>query len=250
MSKYIQTKKKPLLFKFIVFLIKIFYRKRVVIGEENLPNEPSLIIGNHAQLHGPLANEFHFPTKKYIWCIGEMMNFKEIPSYSFQDFWSNKPKYIRWFFKLASYLITPLAWYIFNHADTIAVYKDSRLIGTFKETITKLHEGNNIIIFPECPTEYNEIVNEFQDKFIDIARLYYKKYKKEISFVPMYNAPRLKKIVLGKPIKFNANEPIESERKRICDYLKEEITKLAKDLPPHKVLPYNNVGRKNYPMSK
>lgn len=66
----------------------------------------------------------------------------------------------------------------------------------------------------------------------------------------MYNVPRLKKIVLGKPIKFNANELIENERKRICDYLKEEITKLAKDLPPHKVLPYNYVGRKNYPISK
>lgn len=250
MKKYSDTKKKPLFFRTVRSLIRIFYKDRKILGEENIPSEPALIIGNHAQLHGPLSSEFYFPTKKYVWCIGQMMNIKEVPSYAYQDFWSLKPKCIRWIFKIVSYIIAPIASYALSKADTIAVYKDARIAHTFKETVDKLGEGANIVIFPECPTQYNEIINEFQDKFVDVARLYYKKYGKEISFVPMYNAAELKSVVFGKPIKFDASKPIDEQRKIICEYLKKEITNLAKDLPVHTVVPYLNIKKKNYPKSK
>ena len=34
------------------------------------------------------------------------------------------------------------------------------------------------------------------------------------------------------------------------NYLKNEITKLAKDLPVHTVVPYLNIKKKDYPKSK
>ncbi len=244
------NKKKPFLFKLTAGIIRIFYRKRKFVGVENLPDEPALIIGNHAQLHGPLACQLFFPTYKYIWCIGQMTVTKEVPAYAYQDFWSMKPKWIRWFFKIVSYLIAPICGYLFSRADVIPVYKDKRLIKTFNLSMEKVNDGANVIIFPECLEPYNEIVNDFQDKFIDTARFYYRKYKKELYFVPMYNAVRLKTIVFGKPIKYDANLEIELQREKICQYLKDEITRLAKELPRHKVVPYANVGRKKYPYSK
>ena len=217
---------------------------------ENIPDESSIIVGNHAQLHGPLSCEIYFPTKKYVWCIGQMMKLKEVPAYAYTDFWRFKPKYIRWFYKLLSYIIAPFASWALSSADTIAVYKDARIAHTFKETADKLNEGANIIVFPENPTELNNIINEFQDKFIDVARIYYKKYQKEVSFVPMYNAAKLKTIVFGKPIKYDASKSMDEQRKEICEYLKDEITRLAKELPPHTVVPYLNIKKKNYPKSK
>ena len=89
--------------------------------------------------------------------------------------------------------------------------------------------------------------NEFQDKFIDIAKLYYKKTGRALSFVPMYIAPKLKKLCLGKPIRFNPEETIENERRRICNYLVDEITALAERLPEHTVIPYRNFPKKLYP---
>ena len=56
--------------------------------------------------------------------------------------------------------------------------------------------------------------------------------------------------LLGKPIKFNPDNQIEEERKRINDYLKEEITSLAESLPVHIVVPYSNIKKKEYPKSK
>lgn len=250
MTREEQYKKKPILFKLIRGTVKIFYRRREFIGLENLPSEPSLIIGNHAQMNGPLSCQIDFPTYKYIWCIGQMMKLKEVPQYAYNDFWSHKPKYIRWFFKLCSYLIAPISAYIFTKGDTIGVYKDQRCIHTFKETVIRLNEGANVIIFPENSNEFNEIVNEFEEHFIDVARLYYKRYKKEVSFVPMYNAAKLKIVVFGKPIKYDSTLDIDEQRKMICEYLKNEITRIAKELSVHTVIPYNNVGKKNYKKSK
>lgn len=242
--------RKPFFFNVIVFIVRIFYRKRKIVGTENLPEEPSLIIGNHAQMHGPIDAELFFPSPKKTWCIGQMMNRKEVPAYAYLDFWSHKPKCTRWFYKLLSHLIAPISAYIFTHADTIPVYKDTRLIKTFKLTIENLEKGSNIIIFPEKPEGFNEIVNEFQDKFIDVAKLYYDKYGKTLSFVPMYNGAKLKIVVLGKPIQYNPTIPLDKQRKIICDYLKNEITALAKSLPTHRVVPYLNIKKKDYPMSK
>lgn len=243
-------KKRTLIYIVARFFVRIFYRKREIVGIENLGEEPSLIIGNHAQLHGPLAVELFYPRKKVTWCIGQMMNIKEVQKYAYNDFWKNKPKWNRWFFYLLSYIIPPISVGVFNGADTIAVYKDFRLFSTFKETMNKLNEGFDVVIFPEESAEYNDIVNNFQDKYIDVAKLYYNKYHKELSFVPMYSAVRLKKIIFGKPIKYDPNLSIEEQRIRINKYLQDEITRLAKELPVHKVLPYNNVGRKNYRNSK
>ena len=121
---------------------------------------------------------------------------------------------------------------------------------TIYQTIEELHDGADVIIFPEEHIQFNEIINEFQTRFVDIARFYYKKYGIEVSFVPMYNAAKLKTICFGKPIKFDATLDIDSQRVKICSYLKEEITRMAKELPRHKVIPYGNISKKDYQYSK
>lgn len=234
-------------YRVIKWLVWLFYPKTEVVGEENLPQEEAVIVGNHTQMNGPIACELYFPGKHYTWCAGQMMHLKEVPAYAYQDFWSRKPKGVRWFYKLLSYLIAPLSVCIFNNADTIGVYHDARILSTFKTTVGRLQEGARVIIFPEHDVPHNNIVCEFQDKFIDVAKLYYKRTKKELAFVPVYIAPTLRKMYLGKPIRFCAANPIEEERRRICEYLMKEITEIARSLPEHTVVPYNNIPKREYP---
>lgn len=218
-----------------------------VVGLENLSDEPCAIIGNHTQLHGPIACELYFPDNYYIWCAAPMMKLKEVPKYTYTDFWSQKPKALRPLFRLVSYIIAPLSVLIFNNARTIAVYRDKRILSTFRESIAKLQDGNSIVIFPEHDVKYNHIVYDFQEGFADIARLYYKRTGKELSFVPLYIAPKLKTMYLGKPITFSSDTPIAEERRRICDYLMKEITAIAVGLPEHTVIPYRNIPKRYYP---
>lgn len=236
-------------YRIIRWLVKLFYPKTEVIGAENLPKEPCIVVGNHTQMNGPICGELYFPGKRKIWCAGEMMHLKDVPRYAFEDFWSRKPKTIRWFYRLLSYIIAPFSVCVFNNANTIAVYHDNRLLSTFKQTVHALHEGNNIIIFPESYEPGNHIVNTFQDKFVDIAKLYYKRTGKVLQFIPLYNAPKLCKMYIGRPIRFCPDNPIENERRRICTYLMDEITEIAVDLPRHVVVPYANIPKKEYPQN-
>lgn len=242
-----KKKKTSRLFRIIKFCLRLFYPKMKIIGSENIPDEPCIIVGNHTQMNGPIISELQFSDTCDIWCAGEMMHLKEVPSYAFKDFWSQKPKYTHPFYKALSYMIAPLATVIFNNASTIAVYRDIRISSTFKKTVQRLNEGRNIIIFPEHDVKYNNIIYEFQDKFIHVAKMYYKKTGKELSFVPMYMAPKLKKVYIGEPIRYCGENNAVEERKRICDYLMDAITNTARALPRHIVIPYRNIPKKDYP---
>lgn len=231
-------------------LVLIFYPKIQVEGIENLPQQPSIIVGNHTQMNGPICAELFVPGKNLTWCAHQMMELKEVPAYAFDDFWSRKPKWTHPFYKLLSYIIAPFSVAVFNVAKTIPVYHDTRLISTFRQTVKALDDGTNVIIFPECYTPHNHIVYQFQDKYIDVAKLYYKRTGKCLDFVPIYIAPKLKKMYIGKAITFCPENPIEQERQRITDYLMAQITSIAEALPCHTVIPYANISKKDYPTNR
>ncbi len=244
-----EKKKTTLAYRIIEPIVRAVYPRIQFLGLENKPDEPALYIGNHSQNNGPLSCQFYFPGRKYIWTAGAMFKLKDVPDYAFQDFWSFKPKRSRWLFKIASYLIAPLSVCIFNNADTLPVYRDARGLATFKKTISALQDGADIVIFPEHNCKRSNIIYDFQDKFIDVARLYHKKTGKALPFVPMYIAPKLKQVHLGKPTYFNPDAPMDEERERIRQYLMTEIEAIAYNLPAHTVVPYRNIPRKDYPQN-
>lgn len=146
-------------------------------------------------------------------------------------------------------MIAPFADCIFNNARTIAVHRDMRIMSTFKESIKMLKNHCNILIFPEKDEMHNNILYQFQENFVDVAKLYHKKTGIELTFVPLYIAPKLKTMYIGNGICFNSKNGIE-ERTRICSYLSEEITKIARDLTEHIVVPYRNILKKYYLTNK
>ena len=238
------------LYRVYRFLVWLIFPKMKLFGTENLPEGESVVVGNHSHTFGPVVGQIYMPGKHNVWCIGQMMNMKEVPAYAYEDFWSGKPKAVQWIFRILSYIIAPIASCIFNNADCIPVYHDARLMTTFKETMACLEDGSRVVIFPECYDPHNHIVHEFQNHFVDTARLYYRKTKKRLPFVPMYIAPALKSVYFLPPVTFDPERPIEEERERIAAYIMDAITKKAESLPPHKVVPYPNVPRSQYPMNR
>lgn len=219
-------------------------------GTENLPEDGCILVSNHSHMNGPICAELYIPGKHATWCTWQMMVRKEVPAYAYQDFWSGKPRGTRWFFKLLSHLIAPLAVCIFNNADTIPVYYDSRLVSTFKQTVAALDEGRKVVIFPEDYEPHNQIVYTFRDRFVDVAKHFCKRTGKPISFVPMYIAPSLKKIIFGKPVAFDPDAPIADERARIADCMMRGVTELAEAQPEHVVVPYPNMSPRHYVTSR
>ena len=246
-APFVEDRKTSPAYRVVRWLVWLFYPRIEVVGQENLPDGPCVVVGNHTQMNGPIACELYFPGRHYIWCAAEMMTLREVPAYAFTDFWSFKPKTVRWFYRGLSYLIAPLSVLVFNNAHTIPVYRDMRTLSTIRDSIAKLQAGARVIIFPEYNKKYNHILYDFQDRFVDTARFYHRKTGEALSFVPLYIAPKLKKMFIGKPVRFDPSAPIESERRRICDALMADITAMAEALPRHTVIPYRNTPKRDYP---
>lgn len=245
----VKEKFSALVYRVIKWFVRLFYPKIGVEGGQNIPAEPVVFVGNHSQMNGPIACELYFPVDRYTWCAGEMMHLKQVPDYAFRDFWSHKPKSVRWFYRLLSYIIAPFSVCVFNNAKTVGVYHDARVMSTFKQTVKILTEGTGVVVFPEKAEPYNHILCQFQDRFVDVARLYRKKTGKELSFVPFYLAPDLKTMYFGAPVRFCSDRPMEEERQRICAELMAAITDMAVSLPRHRVVPYLNLPKKEYPFN-
>jgi hypothetical protein len=231
-------------------LVRLVYPKTAVVGAEKLPEGAAVIVGNHSQLHGPIACELYFPGRHATWCAGEMMALKEVPAYAYRDFWSGKPGWQRPFFRLASYLIAPLSVIVFNNADCIGVYRDRRVISTLRKTAECLKEGRRVIIFPEKAEEGEGFLCAFQEGFVDCAHAYCRQTGKGLSFVPLYVCPQFHTLYLGEPVPFDPKAPAAEERKRICREMSGAILALARALPEHRVVPYRNVSKREYPSSR
>lgn len=237
-------------YRLIRYGVWLFSPKWRIKGAENLPEGPCVIVGNHSQMYGPVAGELYTPGRHWVWCTGEMMHREEVAAYAFRDFWSQKPRAVRWFYKLLSHLIVPLSLCLFNNAHTIGVYHDARTLSTFRESVQKLRDGDRLVIFPECYDEHNNIVHAFQDRFVDLGRMYHKQTGQALAFVPLYLAPRLKVMTYGRPIAFDPAAPLETERRRVAAALMDGITEMALALPEHTVVPYPNVPKREYPRSR
>ncbi len=235
------------IYRLIKWAVRVVYPGIRLTGTEHLPEEPVIFVGNHSQMHGPIVCELYMPVERWTWCAGEMMRLREVPEYAFRDFWSQKPGWTHGFYRVLSYLIAPLSVVVFGNANTIAVYHDSRIMSTFKRTVEVLAQGQSVVIFPEHDQKHNHIVYDFQDRFIDVAKLCYRKTGRPVAFVPMYLAPSLRLLTFGEPVRFDPEAPMAEERVRIKTELMDRITGLARALPPHTVVPYRNIPKKDYP---
>lgn len=248
--KHLDDKPISPLYRFIRWAVWKLSPVYTLTGTENLPEGACVIVGNHSQMYGPIAGELYIPGKHSTWCAGEMMHRRETAEYAFRDFWSDKPRSVRWLYRIFSRLIPPLSQLVFTNAHTIPVYHDARLMTTFRESLSRLQAGEKLVIFPEKNERHNNILYAFQDKFVDVARLYRKKMGEELVFVPLYLSPALKTMTFGPPVRFRGKEPIEAERSRICAALSAEITRMALRQPEHRVVPYANLPKRRYPRSR
>ncbi len=231
-------------YRFIKKSVDFIYPKISPEGTEQIPPEAVIFVGNHCQAHGPLVSELRMPVERKTWCASEMMERSQVAEYAYRDFWSQNAKWKQPLYKLLSHAIVPLAVLIFNQAETIPVYRDNRVLSTFRATIQTLEAGKSVVIFPEHDQRYNHILDDFQDHFIDTAKLWYRRTGKRLAFVPMYLCPALRRLCFGAPIRFDPEAPMDHERQRIKTELMDAITAMAEALPRHKVVPYRPQPRK------
>ena len=127
-----------------------------------------------------------------------------------------------------------MAW-IMRSVDAIPVYyqEPAKLRQTFRQSISAMEAGDNILLFPEnsddTPDHHYKTsgVSHFFTGFTMLAPMYYKKTGKRAIFVPIYADKKKRVLTFGAPIQYDPENDPEDEKNRLCDHLRGEMLKIA-----------------------
>ena len=197
-----------------------------VKGKKNVrkEDEARVFITNHYEIFGPVAMYMRFPYKFRPWVIDKIMTPESVEQQMSVGVYNNFPKYPMWFKKLAVKSLRNLMVFTMKHAKAISVSRDNPRanIKTMQESTETLNKGTNIVIFPEDKYVQSG-VGKFQTGFEHLAKYYYQKTGKCISFYPVFISQQSKAMYIEKPIIYNPNNDPNEEKEKIVYYLRDTM---------------------------
>ena len=211
--------------------VRVFSRPMRVKRRAEEGDEPVLYIANHAGARGPYSMIVFFDRRVRPWVISNVCFVKTCAEFARRDFFPTDNKLLKPFQYLLSWLIAPLCPLLFSGVEAIPSYFDKRIIYTLKKTTETLNEGISVLIFPEERKYFSPYIESFQSGFAIVPRNYYKKTGKRLRIVPVYVSRHDNAIHGGEVTLFNPKADFEEEKKRLADYTRDEIERMAEEIP-------------------
>ncbi|MBQ8081126.1 MAG: hypothetical protein IJ240_04420 [Clostridia bacterium] len=225
--------------KIIMVILRPFFFHRIR-GKENVPvndDAVNVFVCNHGEIYGPIVTNLYVPFSFRPWVISEMMDKDAIAQRTADGTftrWTWMPA--KWRLPIARKVAPLIAWAM-RSVDSIPVYYQDpmKLRRTFRESVTAMEAGDNILLFPENSDDMPDHryalsgVSHFFTGFVMLGTLYYNKTGKRANFVPIYANKQKRVLTFGKPTRYDPDAPQNEERDRICEYLRNEMLKIASE---------------------
>ncbi len=114
---------------------------------------------------------------------------------------------------------------LFKSAKAIPTYRNSaKAIITLKECCNRLLNGESVIVFPDVDyTSTDDLVGEIYQGFLSVEKIYYKKTRKHVSFVPLTVDAKNRVVSEKVSVKFNGTLPFQDEKETVLLKLKQSI---------------------------
>ena len=218
--------------------LRINFPNAETVFEAQPEDDPAVFVCNHARITGPVMMTLDFPRKHRAWAVANAMDPQKAKNYAFHDVFLGRSRKHQGFYRFLSRIVARALPPLLTGSDTIPVYHDKNIVSTFKQSVKTLTEGKDLVIFAEAPARFSAYVNELQPGFVDIARIYYRKTGKKLLFYPVYLNKKLAVISVGVPIAYDPDRSLDEQRCTIAAYLRDNIDRLARQLPAHKPIPF------------
>ncbi len=221
--------------KIIMFILRPLYYHRIK-GKENVPNDaPNVFVCNHGEIYGPVVTNLYVPFSFRPWVISNMVDESAFIDSTVNGIFSHAKWFPeKWHEPLARKL-APWAKWMMRSVECIPVYFNNprKLMETFRESVTAMEAGDNILLFPEDSSDTPDHrykltgVSHFFSGFTMLGQLYYNRTGKQCNFVPIYADKHKRVITFGVPTKYNPDNAPNDEKERLCTYLRGEMLRIA-----------------------
>lgn len=226
-------------YKFLLSAAKKVTKKVTFEMRADVEDAP-FIVTNHTGISAPAMFLIHYPKPLRTWSHYAFLDRRSAVAHLRKNVL--KRRKFGFLLYLPAMIFSPVIVWFFKRANPIPVWRGSKKI---TETLllsaeTKISSVTQVI-FPEklddpSPTLVNPYLYELNRGFVYAAKTYYEKTGKLLRFYPAYSCPSLSKVVVGEPITYNPDLPMNKQKETICKYLEDKIYALAESLPPHKIV--------------
>ena len=202
-----QNKKYRPLAKNTLLFFRRHYRKRKISGSPQ--NSPSVYLCRHRDMIGVVQAFSDIKTVLRPWVLNCFCTYKDAKR-QFRDYtFSVRMKKSKLFCKLMSPICARIITMYAKSVRAIPVYRKenaSKSITTIKQSVKALEEDYSIVIFVDVDYINDQDCNdgEIYKGFYAIDKLYFKRNKKHIPFVPVYANEA--QTVIHSPVYFTSDE--------------------------------------------
>ncbi len=201
-------------------------------------DEPVIMVANHAGSFGPVSVITTVPVKAYPWVAHEVTDAESAARRVQAEFLEQELHLRPPVSEVLGRVVGRICAALMRDIGAIPVYAKSRMIAhTLQRSLRLLEEGKNILVFAEDSMRpLNDAICEFCTGFIHLARMYYEKTRKAIQFVPVAVNRKVRGIIVGAPIRFDAQNPFAREKARLKRELEDSVSTLYRELEDGLVL--------------
>lgn len=234
LKEKIVSLKERIITRLTIWMLWPFNRHRMVDLDhvKTDPENPTVFLGNHAEIYGPIASALCFPVPVRFWVISRMMFRKQdVREYLYDNTFSKKtflPVFVR---KLLAWYLGWLSVNVMNALRAIPVYRDSpmKLRQTIRESLAALEGGENLMIFPEHPEgKYVKSgISELSPGFLMLAEAWWKKSGKKLRIMPVFANREKRTFTFGDEIRYEPENGYAAEQERILKEAYEQLTALS-----------------------
>ena len=201
--KYTRKKKYRIWIGFALFWVKLFTKKRKVVGE--LAPSPCVYLCRHRAADGVIGAFTSLKTVLRPWTLHIFTRYdaalKHLKEYTFPEKSGKSKAFTAVFAPVCALGLSSLV----RSARAIPVYRGAearRAITTIKNSVRALEEGDNLLVFPDVDyaNADSKTEGEVYKGFVAVDKLYFRRKGERVKFVPVYIDE--KKVVIHSPIRF------------------------------------------------
>ncbi|MDD3335199.1 MAG: hypothetical protein PHI98_06740 [Eubacteriales bacterium] len=182
--------------------------------------EPAVFCPNHAGAFGPIDMCSFFPVSEicHPWLNADVMVKEKVPAYVRQDYWWKPGCFFEPLLNMTlPYLAAAVLPPILRSVPGVPVYHDLQVIKTFRKSIEYLKKREHLIIFAQQPSGFQSHEMELNRGFLQICPMVYKMLGIALTFYPVHIDYKKRLFVVGMPIKYNPDLPLNEQEDTILD---------------------------------
>ncbi len=222
-----------LVYDLVCFLLSSFSYD--VVGLENIETPgPAIYTANHLGPTGPIETVLSVPMRFFPWGIAEMTDYERAPQYLLDDFVQPVLHLHGKFGLLFSTLLTKISVPLFRSVGVVPIDRFSGwTVDGFRQSLRLLHEGKNLLIFPEDPLlalDPDTSMRHFMPGFATLCSLFQAEASFPLPVYPMAVNSAAETVAIGKPEYLHLQRPHRQSIDAFCLLLENRVRDIYLEL--------------------